>query len=468
MSVPRPDKRIGRHRLTRSLPSSDVLSTYEAVHDDAGPVHLRVLEAEFTPSERALSQLASDAALASSVHLEGATTLVDWSADEPIHASTTVILGKRVADVVATVPEGRLGPELVAALGADLARTLAEAHDAGLIHGGLSPKNVYVTPEGRALVTDYAIARFLTSLLGDHSYVLSGMVRSLAPEQLSAPDTIGSATDVFALGVLLYRACTGAEPFEAPSAFGMSLRLTSAAAEPIGSHGVELPAALAETIMAMLSASMVDRPTLDEVRGRLAEVAGPSADRRRELSRAVAAAGGPAPEPIEPRPAPAFEEPAPTPEPVFAAFHEGDEGPTRIDMSLGDVEAHVDSLDGAAPLDALDAGSSHDDRHPTRVDIPSIADTDFDPTAPYIGMSAAADAGFESVPATVVLRNFEPPGGHATRPTAPMNAPIPDEPAPPAPPPSEPMGPLLIGAWIAIALVIGLIAAIGIYAAVVT
>src|SRR5690606_32780218 len=104
-------------------------------------------------------------------------------------------------------------------------------------------------------------------------------------------------TDVFGLGVLLYRATTAKEPFAAPSPLGMSIRLSMGNADPIDQHGARVPKPMAALIMRMLAAKPDKRPSMSEVITELSAIVPKDGAWREEVRRLVTAAGGqPAPE----------------------------------------------------------------------------------------------------------------------------------------------------------------------------
>jgi serine/threonine-protein kinase len=106
-----------------------------------------------------------------------------------------------------------------AALVATLADAIHAAHQSGIVHRDLKPGNILLTREGTPKVTDFGLARRLE---GDGGLTLSGVPVGtpsyMAPEQARGDKrAIGAATDVYALGTILYELLTGRPPFRAES-----------------------------------------------------------------------------------------------------------------------------------------------------------------------------------------------------------------------------------------------------------
>jgi len=97
----------------------------------------------------------------------------------------------------------------------DIARAVDCAHDAGVIHRDIKPSNIRITPDGRAMLMDFGIARQIKistmTLIGE----FRGTPCYASPEQVkSIPRGIDAGTDVYSLGVTLYEVVTGRVPFE--------------------------------------------------------------------------------------------------------------------------------------------------------------------------------------------------------------------------------------------------------------
>src|SRR5271157_5330249 len=128
-----------------------------------------------------------------------------------------LVEGGNLADQIRGVPQPA---HQAAARVATLAEAIHAAHQSGIVHRDLKPSNILLTRDGTPKVTDIGLARRLE---GDGGLTLSGVPVGtpsyMAPEQARADKgAIGPATDVYALGAILYELLTGRPPFRAESA----------------------------------------------------------------------------------------------------------------------------------------------------------------------------------------------------------------------------------------------------------
>lgn len=133
--------------------------------------------------------------------------------------------GKTLYDVMQPPPvgEGRAFTEAEALdIAIQITDALAHAHDRGLIHRDVKPKNILLTPRGVAKLTDLGLARDLDDKEAAESEAgkAYGTPYYISPEQIRGDVDIDFRADIYSLGATLYHMVTGRPPFEAdtPSA----------------------------------------------------------------------------------------------------------------------------------------------------------------------------------------------------------------------------------------------------------
>jgi WD40 repeat protein len=140
------------------------------------------------------------------------------------------------------------GTPLPARQAAELTQTLARAidyaHQQGIVHRDLTPNNVLVTADGTPKITDFGLAKFL--IRGEASPTRTGSILGtpsyMAPEQAQAnKQAICPATDVYALGAIMYELLTGRPPFKAETPLDTALQVIHEEPVPPGRLHAKVP-----------------------------------------------------------------------------------------------------------------------------------------------------------------------------------------------------------------------------------
>ncbi len=153
-----------------------------------------------------------------------------------------------------TLTGQHLPGEGACALGLAVADALTCAHTMGILHRDIKPDNILFTAAGQPKITDFGIAKILDGSADTASRIV-GTPKYMAPEQITG-DRLGPATDLYALGVVLYELLAGTPPFDPrlplPELFRHHCELTPP--PPAGA-----PAPVAEVVMRALAKEPADR-----------------------------------------------------------------------------------------------------------------------------------------------------------------------------------------------------------------
>jgi len=129
----------------------------------------------------------------------------------------------------ARLADGGMSPTEAQVVVEQLCDGLSAAHGQGIIHRDLKPSNIFLVPEkdgDRVVIADFGLARHETpeeeDLTVTRTGELLGTPAYMAPEQMEGLEAT-TASDIYALGLVIYELLTGARPFEGSSAFQMAL-----------------------------------------------------------------------------------------------------------------------------------------------------------------------------------------------------------------------------------------------------
>ncbi|MCM9078688.1 serine/threonine-protein kinase [Streptomyces spororaveus] len=184
----------------------EVLAREVAVKEVRAPAGLEPAELE-----RLYRRLEREAWAAARVSHRGVVTVYDVaSEDGRPWIVMELVRGLSLADVLEA--EGPMTPQRAAHVGEQVLAALRSAHDSGVLHRDVKPGNVLIANDGRVVLGDFGIATLEGSSAITMPGELVGSPEFLAPERALGRDP-GPASDLWALGVMLYAAVEGVSPF---------------------------------------------------------------------------------------------------------------------------------------------------------------------------------------------------------------------------------------------------------------
>ncbi|MEX5636597.1 serine/threonine-protein kinase [Parafrankia sp. FMc2] len=154
-----------------------------------------------------------------------------------------------------TLSRHRLSAAAALAVGAAVADALAHAHAHGVLHRDIKPDNILFTETGQPKLADFGIGKILDDAAGTASRVV-GSPRYMAPEQI-AGGTVGPATDLYALGAVLYELVAGRPMFDAALSVPELLRHQREVDPPVPAA---VPPAVRDLVLRALAKNPADRP----------------------------------------------------------------------------------------------------------------------------------------------------------------------------------------------------------------
>ena len=219
-------------------------------------VALKVLPVEKQADEAARARLLREARAASSLNHPHICHIYEvGEAEGQAYIAMELVEGQPLS---ARIPAEGLPVEGVLRYGAQVADALSHAHERNIVHRDLKTANVVLTPEGRAKVLDFGLAKEMEEdLLGatrskaplTQEGAVAGTLHYMAPEVLRG-EPADARSDIWAMGVVLYEMASGRLPFEGKTGYQLSSAILH---QPLASLPMKVPAGLRAIVQRCLA-----------------------------------------------------------------------------------------------------------------------------------------------------------------------------------------------------------------------
>lgn len=189
-------------------------------------VAIKVLRDEFTDDEQFIGKFRRESQAAASLSHPNIMNIYDVGAEEidskKIHYIVMeYINGYTLKEIIRS--KGKLTTDETIRYSLQMAEALQHAHRNSIVHRDIKPHNIMITDDNRIKVTDFGIARAVTSSTVTTTSNVLGSVHYFSPEQARGGYT-DEKSDIYSLGIVMYEMITGKVPYDGESPISVALK----------------------------------------------------------------------------------------------------------------------------------------------------------------------------------------------------------------------------------------------------
>ena len=216
---------VGKYQILEPLGEGAMGVVYRALDPVLGrTVAIKVMTDALAHDDELRSRFLREAQAAGSLQHPNVITIYDFGeVDGHPFIAMELVEGTDLERILSEKAALTLSDKLGIAI--DVLNGLAYAHKRGIVHRDIKPANIRIDEEGRARIMDFGIAHLASSNI-TRTGVMMGTPNYMAPEQVTG-GAITPATDIFAVGAVLYELVTNARPFQADTLHGVLYKVVS-------------------------------------------------------------------------------------------------------------------------------------------------------------------------------------------------------------------------------------------------
>ena len=239
----------GRYQVGALLGRGGMADVYEAVDTRLGrPVAVKILRPEMVARPDVRRRFEDEARAAARLSHPNVVAVFDTGEDEGspwivMERLSGETLGHRMLEA-----KGPMETRWTLRVATDVLSALSAAHAAGIVHRDVKPGNILFSDDDCAKVADFGIAKSIENVGdGTTANVLLGTPRYLPPERIEGGTTT-AASDIYAVGVLLYEALSGQPAFEGDTPISTAYAVQHTTPTPLSELRPDLPASLVAVV----------------------------------------------------------------------------------------------------------------------------------------------------------------------------------------------------------------------------
>jgi eukaryotic-like serine/threonine-protein kinase len=218
-------------------------------------VAIKILPEAFAPGDERLLRFEQEARAAGALNHPGLVTIFDvGTIDGTPYIVMELLQGETLRDAIGEVDAAPLPLRRTIDYAIQIASALAVAHEKGIIHRDLKPENIFITPDRRAKILDFGLAKLAedgkaangrddTAVHLTSAGMVVGTPGYMSPEQVRAK-ALDYRTDIFSLGAVMYEMLSGSRAFDRDSAVETMTAVLNDEPPPLAAVAPQTPPAL--------------------------------------------------------------------------------------------------------------------------------------------------------------------------------------------------------------------------------
>jgi serine/threonine protein kinase len=269
---------LGRYRVEALAGSGGFAWVYRAFDPELEiPVALKVLKPQYAGDADFEARFRREASTAAKLRHPNIVSIFAVGKENGHVYFAMDYLPRGLADRLEAVPS--LPEPTVVRAGLDVAKALAFAHREGVVHRDIKVDNILFDEHGNAVVADFGIARAVAAQVRHTATnMVVGTPQYFSPEQARGQE-IDGRSDIYSLGVTLYRAATGRLPFDGEDWYSIARQHVEEPPQPPRSLNPALSADFEQLLLRCLAKKPQDRfPDADELAERLESLRHPTTE----------------------------------------------------------------------------------------------------------------------------------------------------------------------------------------------